>query len=282
MDQTDEPSLGLATPAPSKDDAYRVLARKYRPQDFTGLIGQDALVRTLSNAFATGRIAHAFMLTGVRGVGKTTTARIIARALNCIGPDGTRREPTIHPCGVCEPCVAIAEVPPCRRAGDGRRLAHRHRRRSRNHRGRALCAGLGALQGLHHRRSAHAVEAGLQRPPEDARRAAAACEVHFCDDRDPQGPGDRPVALPALRPEAHRDRRARRPSRRHCREGEREDRAARAGADRARGRGFGARRAFAARPGHRPGRCGRDRRRSACATCSASPTAAVFSISSRR
>ena len=88
---------------------YRVLARKYRPSDFTGLIGQEALVRTLSNAFATGRIAHAFMLTGVRGVGKTTTARIIARALNCIGPDGKRTEPTIHPCGVCEPCVSISE-----------------------------------------------------------------------------------------------------------------------------------------------------------------------------
>jgi DNA polymerase-3 subunit gamma/tau len=89
--------------------AYRVLARKYRPTDFTGLIGQEALVRTLSNAFATGRIAHAFMLTGVRGVGKTTTARIIARALNCIGPDGKRTEPTIHPCGQCEPCVSISE-----------------------------------------------------------------------------------------------------------------------------------------------------------------------------
>jgi len=88
---------------------YRVLARKYRPTDFTGLIGQEALVRTLSNAFATGRIAHAFMLTGVRGVGKTTTARIIARALNCIGPDGKRSEPTIQPCGVCEPCTSISE-----------------------------------------------------------------------------------------------------------------------------------------------------------------------------
>src|SRR5450755_3674192 len=110
MDQTEEPALGLDTPAqPKKAEAYRVLARKYRPSDFTGLIGQEALVRTLSNAFATGRIAHAFMLTGVRGVGKTTTARIIARALNCIGPDGKRTTPTIHPCGVCEPCVAIAE-----------------------------------------------------------------------------------------------------------------------------------------------------------------------------
>src|ERR1700727_3823535 len=108
MDETEEPSLGFEPP-PQKAEAYRVLARKYRPQDFTGLIGQEALVRTLTNAFATGRIAHAFMLTGVRGVGKTTTARIIARALNCVGPDGTRKSPTIHPCGVCEPCVAIAE-----------------------------------------------------------------------------------------------------------------------------------------------------------------------------
>ncbi len=98
-------SLDLGAPG----EAYRVLARKYRPSDFTGLIGQEALVRTLSNAFATGRIAHAFMLTGVRGVGKTTTARIIARALNCIGPDGKRTDPTIHPCGVCDPCVTIAE-----------------------------------------------------------------------------------------------------------------------------------------------------------------------------
>ncbi len=102
---SDTPSLDPGAP----EEAYRVLARKYRPSDFTGLIGQEALVRTLSNAFATGRIAHAFMLTGVRGVGKTTTARIIARALNCIGPDGKRTEPTIHPCGVCEPCVTIAE-----------------------------------------------------------------------------------------------------------------------------------------------------------------------------
>jgi DNA polymerase III subunit gamma/tau len=87
---------------------YRVLARKYRPQTFAELIGQEAMVRTLSNAIATGRIAHAFMLTGVRGVGKTTTARIIARALNCIGPDGTSG-PTIAPCGLCANCRAIAE-----------------------------------------------------------------------------------------------------------------------------------------------------------------------------
>ncbi|NYZ17361.1 DNA polymerase III subunit gamma/tau [Azospirillum sp. RWY-5-1] len=88
--------------------AYRVLARKYRPRSFDELIGQDALVRTLTNAIASGRIAQAFMLTGVRGVGKTTTARIIARALNCIGPDGTGG-PTVAPCGVCDHCRAIAE-----------------------------------------------------------------------------------------------------------------------------------------------------------------------------
>jgi DNA polymerase-3 subunit gamma/tau len=87
---------------------YRVLARKYRPVDFTTLVGQEAMVRTLRNAIATGRIAHAFMLTGVRGVGKTTTARIIARALNCIGKDG-KGGPTVDPCGVCAHCVAITE-----------------------------------------------------------------------------------------------------------------------------------------------------------------------------
>jgi DNA polymerase III subunit gamma/tau len=87
---------------------YRVLARKYRPQTFADLIGQEVLVRTLTNAFASGRIAHAFILTGIRGIGKTTTARIIARGLNCIGADGMG-EPTTTPCGVCPNCVAIAE-----------------------------------------------------------------------------------------------------------------------------------------------------------------------------
>ena len=88
--------------------AYRVLARKYRPQTFAELIGQEAVVRTLGNAIATGRIAHAFILTGVRGVGKTTTARIIARALNCVGKDGSGG-PTVAPCGECVHCRSIAE-----------------------------------------------------------------------------------------------------------------------------------------------------------------------------
>ncbi len=100
-------SLFGEEPAPAATAAaYRVLARKYRPTTFADLIGQDALVRTLRNAFAMQRIAHAFMLTGVRGVGKTTTARILARALNCTGPDGSGG-PTPDPCGVCDNCVAI-------------------------------------------------------------------------------------------------------------------------------------------------------------------------------
>ena len=87
---------------------YRVLARKYRPKDFSSLIGQDFLVQTLTNAIRQDRIAQAFMLTGVRGVGKTTTARIIAKALNCIGADG-QQDATPEPCGQCANCVAIAE-----------------------------------------------------------------------------------------------------------------------------------------------------------------------------
>ncbi len=90
------------------DNEYQVLARKYRPDTLAGLVGQDAMVRTLSNAFEADRIAQAFILTGIRGTGKTTTARIIAKGMNCIGPDGNG-EPTISPCGTCEHCVAIAQ-----------------------------------------------------------------------------------------------------------------------------------------------------------------------------
>ncbi len=88
---------------------YRVLARKYRPSTFDELVGQEAMVRTLGNAIDRGRLAHAFVLTGVRGIGKTTTARIIARALNCTGPDDNLDQPTITPCGVCDACKSIAE-----------------------------------------------------------------------------------------------------------------------------------------------------------------------------
>ncbi|MBV0910800.1 DNA polymerase III subunit gamma/tau [Anianabacter salinae] len=87
---------------------YQVLARKYRPETFADLVGQDAMVRTLKNAFEADRIAQAFIMTGIRGTGKTTTARIIAKGMNCIGPDGTGG-PTTDPCGQCEHCVAIAK-----------------------------------------------------------------------------------------------------------------------------------------------------------------------------
>ncbi|MDC1407010.1 DNA polymerase III subunit gamma/tau [Candidatus Puniceispirillum sp.] len=96
-----EPMTDTAKPA------YRVLARKYRPDTFSELIGQDALVRTLGNALSLGRLAHAFVLTGVRGIGKTSTARLLAKGLNCIGADGNG-DATLEPCGQCEPCKSIA------------------------------------------------------------------------------------------------------------------------------------------------------------------------------
>src|ERR1043165_5667946 len=112
MNDDGSPALGLDLPEqaqkPSAASPYRVLARKYRPQTFAELIAQDAMVKTLANAIERGRIAYAFLLTGVRGVGKTSTARLIAKALNCIGPDG-KGGPTINPCNVCEPCRAISE-----------------------------------------------------------------------------------------------------------------------------------------------------------------------------
>ncbi|BDW87339.1 DNA polymerase III subunit gamma/tau [Thalassospira tepidiphila] len=98
----------VTTAEPESKSEYQVLARKYRPKSFDELIGHGPMVKTLSNALESGRLAHAFILTGVRGIGKTTTARIIARALNCIGADG-KGGATIEPCGVCEHCRAIAE-----------------------------------------------------------------------------------------------------------------------------------------------------------------------------
>ncbi len=92
----------------TSDTVYQVLARKYRPETFVDLVGQDAMVRTLKNAFEADRIAQAFVMTGIRGTGKTTTARIIAKGMNCIGPDGGSG-PTTEPCGVCEHCTAIME-----------------------------------------------------------------------------------------------------------------------------------------------------------------------------
>ncbi|MBQ7409524.1 MAG: DNA polymerase III subunit gamma/tau, partial [Alphaproteobacteria bacterium] len=86
------------------ENNYTVLARKYRSQDFESLIGQDVLVKTLTTAINTGRIAHAYIFTGIRGTGKTSTARILAKALNCLSSDHA----TAHPCCECENCRAIA------------------------------------------------------------------------------------------------------------------------------------------------------------------------------
>src|SRR5574344_2441268 len=108
MTDTHPPSDTFLDTESTGASGYRVLARKYRPATFESLIGQEVLVRTLRHAIESGRLAQAWMLTGVRGVGKTTTARLIARALNCVGPDGNGSV-TIDPCGVCEHCRAIAQ-----------------------------------------------------------------------------------------------------------------------------------------------------------------------------
>ncbi len=86
--------------------SYQVLARKWRPRDFSTLVGQDHVVRALTHALETKRLHHAYLFTGTRGVGKTTLSRILAKALNCVGPDG-RGDITAVPCNVCEPCTAI-------------------------------------------------------------------------------------------------------------------------------------------------------------------------------
>src|SRR4051794_31928455 len=96
------------TPPPDKEanrspaEGYTVLARRYRPQTFTDLVGQEPVARALGNAIRSGRVAHAYLFTGARGVGKTSTARILARALNCV------TGPTPTPCGTCEICQSIA------------------------------------------------------------------------------------------------------------------------------------------------------------------------------
>lgn len=97
----------MAEEEKQEQQQYVVLARKYRPQNFEDLLGQEALVQTLTNAINNNRLHHAYILTGIRGVGKTTTARLIAKALNCTGPDGNGG-PTTHPCGICENCKSIA------------------------------------------------------------------------------------------------------------------------------------------------------------------------------
>ena len=178
---------------------YRVLARKYRPATFDDLIGQDAMVRTVSNAFESGRIPQAWILTGVRGVGKTTTARILARALNYELPDGSITGPTIKMPALGIHCEAIMES---RHLDVIEMDAASHNGVDdvrADQRCRALCAGFGALQGLYPRRSAHAFGRGVQCAAQDAGRAAGARQVHFRHHRNPQSADHRSVALPAVR-----------------------------------------------------------------------------------
>src|SRR5690348_18072647 len=107
MSEPGKSAVSGSSPAEPSANGYRVLARKYRPASFEDLIGQDAMVRTISNAFESGRIPQAWILTGVRGVGKTTTARILARALNYELPDGSITAPTITMPALGVHCEAI-------------------------------------------------------------------------------------------------------------------------------------------------------------------------------
>ena len=253
---------GLAVPRRAAGAERASLSRagaQVPPATFDDLIGQEAMVRTLRNAFATGRIPQAWMLTGVRGVGKTTTARILARALN-YERRTARCGPTIDMPSEGVHCRAIMESAPRRRAGDGRRLAHRRRRHARDHRRRALRAGLGALQGLHHRRSAHAVEAAfnallktLEEPPPHVKFIFATTEIR----KVPVTVLSRCQRFDLRRVDAGAAGRS--TSAGICAQGGRRGRAGGAGADRARRRGLGARRAVAARPGDRPWRRARSR-----------------------
>ena len=206
MDDDESPGLGLDLPEMPQPAAtpggYRVLARKYRPQPFAELIGQDAMVTTLGNAIERDRLAHAFLLTGVRGVGKTSTARLIAKALNCIGPDG-KGGPTIDPCGVCEPCRAIAEgrhidvieMDAASHTGvdDVREIIEASRYAAVSARFKIYI-----IDEVHmlSKNAFNALLKTLEEPPPHVKFLFATTEVA-------QGAGDGPVAVPAVRPEAH-------------------------------------------------------------------------------
>ena len=169
------------TPSP----AYQVLARKYRPETFADLVGQDAMVRTLKNAFEADRIAQAFIMTGIRGTGKTTTARIIAKGMNCIGPDGNRQSRPPNPAASANTVSCHHGRPPCRRDGDGRRQSYRRQRYPRDHRQRSLSRSFSARYKIYiidevHMLSTSAFNAllkTLEEPPEHVKFIFATTEI---------------------------------------------------------------------------------------------------------
>ena len=181
-----------------------MLARKYRPATFADLIGQDAMVRTISNAFETGRIPQAWILTGVRGVGKTTTARILARALNYELPDGSVKGPTIHMPVLGVHCQAIMES----RHVDVIEMdaaSHNGVDDVRQINEAVRYSPVSARYKVYILDEVHMLSTrGVQRAAQDAGRAAAACEVRVRHDRNPQSADHHPVALPALRPAPRR------------------------------------------------------------------------------
>ncbi len=176
--------------------SYLVLARKWRPRSFAELVGQEHVVKALTHALDSGRLHHAFLFAGTRGVGKTTIARLVAKSLNCeTGVSAT-------PCGRCAACLEIdagrfvdlIEVDAASRTkvDDTRELLDNVQ----------YAPTRGALQGVPHRRGAHAVESLIQCIAEDARRAAAAREISARHDRAAKAADHSPVALPAVQSQA--------------------------------------------------------------------------------
>ena len=240
-----------AAPAVADSAAYRVLARKYRPCDLRrshrpGRDGAHRFERVRNRTHSAGLDPHR------RARRRQDHDRAHSRARAQL-PIAGRIDPGADRCdaGAWRELPGDHGEPAYRRPGNGRRLAQRRRRCAPDQRCGALRAGECALQGLHPRRSAHAVAGRVQRTAEDAGRAAAAREIHFRDHRDPQSADHGAVALPALRPAPRRGGIAGRASRQDCRQGKYLRRTGSLGADRARRRRLGARFAFIVRSGDR-------------------------------